>query len=72
LSQAESARRAKADEAKVTVKGFYVATLLFAANVATFLKIDREVFLAHAAHAFERISRENSRRKSRTVDPGAG
>jgi hypothetical protein len=57
---------------EVTVRGFYVATLLFAANVAVYLKVDRAVFLGHAGTAFDRISRENSRRRSRPVDPGLG
>jgi len=66
---AGSQERAKKE---VTVRGFYVATLLFAANVAVYLKVDRAAFLTHAAHAFDRISRENSRRRPHPVDPGLG
>lgn len=57
---------------EVTIRGFYVATLLFAANVAVYLKVDRAAFLTHAAHAFDRISRENSRRRPQPVDSGFG
>lgn len=51
---------------------FYVACLLFSANIAVFLKIDRATFLAHAEASWRRISEENSRRKKGTVDPGPG
>jgi len=46
--------------------------LLFAANLAIFLKIDRRAFLGHADAAWRRISHENSRRKPGVVDPEPG
>jgi hypothetical protein len=69
--RADGAGRADERE-KVTIKGFYLATLLFAANVALFLKIDLATFLKHSKHAYEHISRENYRRKAHTVDPDPG
>jgi hypothetical protein len=47
----------------VTVETFAAATLLFAANLAVYLKLDRKTFLKSAATAFDYITRENSKRK---------
>lgn len=48
----------------MSVQSFAAATLLFAANLAVFLKLDRKAFLRSSALAFDYVSRENSRRKA--------